>query len=122
MRVVKDVDPVVSGAFGPPEHFCQSLEAHRAPVLRGKPGAQIAEDVAGRKRIARSGHKSVVWKFCCPSLLVHAFWFANKLAAAAFVQASIPLSAKPTLGCPLAQKERPAGWKSLPLPAVAWLR
>ena len=87
-----------------------------------KPGAQIAEDVAGRKRIARSGHKSVVWKFCCPSLLVHAFWFANKLAAAAFVQASIPLSAKPTLGCPLAQKERPAGWKSLPSPAIAWLQ
>ena len=122
MRVVKDVEPVVSGALGPAEHFCQSLEAHRAPVFRGKPGAQIAEDVAGRKWIARSGHKSVVWKFCCPSLLVHAFWFANKLAAAAFVQASIPLSAKPTLGCPLAQKERPAGWKSLPLPAVAWLR
>jgi len=112
--VVKDVEPVVSGAFGPAEHFGQSLEAHRAPVLRGKPGAQIAEDVAGRKRIPRSGHKSVVEKFCFPRLLVHAFWFASKLAAAAFVQASIPLFAKPTRGCPLAQKKRPADWKSLP--------
>jgi hypothetical protein len=109
MRVVKDVEPVVSGAFGPAEHFCQSLEAHWVPVLHGKPAAQIAEDVAGRKRIARSGHKSVIGKFCLPSLLVHAFWFASKLVAAAFVQASIPLSAKPTWGCPLVQKERPAG-------------
>ena len=73
MRVVKDVEPVVSGAFGPTEHFGQSLEAHRAPVLCGKPGAQIAEDVAGRKRIPRSGHKSVIKKFCCPRLLVHVF-------------------------------------------------
>jgi hypothetical protein len=54
-------------------------------------------------------------------LLVHAFWFAGKLAAAAFVQASIPLSAKPTRGCPLAQKKRPAGWESLPSPSIAWL-
>jgi hypothetical protein len=114
--VVKDVEPVVSGALGPPQHFCQSIEAHRVPVLRGKPGAQIAEDVAGRKRIAGSGHKSVIEKFCFPSLVVHAFWFASKLAAAAFVEASIPLSAKPTQGCPLAQKKRPAGWKSLPSP------
>ena len=83
MRVVKDVEPVVSGALGPAEHFCQSLEAHRAPMLRGKPGAQIAEDVAGRKRIARSGHKSVVGKFWFPRLFVHVFWFASKLAAAA---------------------------------------
>src|SRR5208282_4693831 len=86
MRVVKDVEPVVSGALGPAEHFGQSLEAHRAPVLRGKPGAQIAEDVAGRKRIARSSHKSVLGKFCFPSLLVHAFWFSSKLAAAAPVR------------------------------------
>src|SRR5208283_2971238 len=85
MRVVKDVEPVVSGALGPAEHFCQSLEAHRAPVLCGKPGAQIAEDVAGRKRIARSGHKSVLGKFCFPRLFVHVFWFASKLAAAASV-------------------------------------
>jgi len=85
MRVVKDVEPVVSGALGSAEHFCQSLEAHRVPVLCGKPGAQIAEDVACRKRIARSGHKSVIGKFCFPSLPVHAFWFASKLAVAAFV-------------------------------------
>jgi hypothetical protein len=117
---VKDVEPVVSGALGPAEHFCQSLEAQRAPVLRGKSGAQIAEDVAGRKRIARSGHKSVIEKFCFPSLLVHAFRFASKLAVAAFVQASIPLFAKSTWEYPLAQKERPAGWKSLPYPAIAW--
>src|ERR1039458_3824751 len=122
MRVVKDVEPVISGALGAAEHFGQSLEAHRAPVLRGKPGAQIAEDVAGRKRITRSGHKSVLGKFCFPSLLVHAFWFASKLAAATFAQASIPLFAKPTRGCPLAQKERPAGWKSRPSPTVACLR
>src|ERR1700677_53948 len=115
MRVVKDVEPVISGALGPAEHFCQSLEAQRGTVLRGKPGTQIAEDVAGRKRIARSGNKSVIEKFWFPHLHVHAFWFASKLAAAAFVQASIPLSAKPTRGCPLAQKERPAGWKSLPI-------
>ena len=83
MRVVKDVEPVVSGALGPAEHFGQSLEAQRVPVLRGKPGTQIAEDVAGRKRIARSGHKSVIEKFCFPSLLVHAFLFASKFAAAA---------------------------------------
>jgi len=82
MRVVKDGEPVVSGAFGTAKHLGQSLEAHRAPVLRGKPGAQIAEDVAGRKRIARSGHKPVIGKFCFPRLLVHAFWFAGKLAAA----------------------------------------
>jgi hypothetical protein len=63
-------------------------------VLRGKPGAQIAEDVAGRKRIARSGHKSVIEKFSFPGLLVHAFWFASKLAVAVFVQASIPLFTK----------------------------
>src|SRR5665213_4148412 len=85
MRVVKDVEPVVSGALGPPQHLGQSFEAHRAPVLHAKPGAQIVEDVAGRKRIARSGHKSVIGKFCFPSLLVNAFWFASKLAAAAFV-------------------------------------
>jgi hypothetical protein len=91
-------------------------------VLCGKPGAQIAEDVAGRKRIARSGHKSVIGKFCFPSLPVHAFWFASKLAVAAFVQASIPLFAKPTWEYPLAQKELPAGWKSLPSPAIAWLQ
>jgi hypothetical protein len=59
-----------------------------------KPGAQIAEDVAGRKRIARNGNKSVIGKFCFPSLLVHAFWFASKLAVAVFVQASIPLFTK----------------------------
>src|ERR1035441_6708022 len=85
MRVVKDVEPIVSGALGPAEHSCQSLEAHRVPVLRGKPGAQIAEDVAGRKRIARSGHKTVIKKFCFPRLFVHAFWFASKLMVAAFV-------------------------------------
>jgi hypothetical protein len=27
-------------------------------------------------------HKSVLGKFCFPSLLVHVFWFASKLAAA----------------------------------------
>jgi hypothetical protein len=82
--VVKDVEPVVSGALGPAKHFGQSLEAHRVPVHRGKPGTQIAEDVACRKRIARSGNKSVIEKFCFPSLLVHSFWFASKLVAAAF--------------------------------------
>jgi len=55
-------------------------------------------------------------------LLVHAFWFAGKLAATAFVQADIPLFAKPTWGCPLAQKERQAGWKSLSFPTIACLR
>jgi hypothetical protein len=53
------------------------------PALRGKPEAQIAQDVAGRERIARSGHKSVIGKFCFPRLLVHAFWFASELTAAA---------------------------------------
>jgi hypothetical protein len=55
-------------------------------------------------------------------LLVHAFWFASKLAMATFVQASIPLFAIPTWEYPLAQKERPAGWKFLPFPTVAYLR
>src|ERR1700691_3003991 len=116
MRVVKDVEPVVSGALGPAEHFCQSLEAQRVPVLRGKSGAQIAEDVAGRKRIARSGHKSVIKKFWFPSLLVHAFGFASKLAAAAFVQASIPLFAKPTRVVSLGAEKASSGLEISSLP------
>jgi hypothetical protein len=35
--------------------------------------------------LARSGNNSVLEKFCFPSLLVHAFCFAGKLATAAFV-------------------------------------
>jgi hypothetical protein len=35
--------------------------------------------------LARSDNKSVLEKFCFPSLLVHAVWFASKLAVAAFV-------------------------------------
>ena len=111
MRVVKDVEPVVSRALGAAEYFCQPLEAHRVPVFRGKPGAQIAEDVAGRKRIARSGHKSVLGKFCFPRLLVHAFWFASKLAAAAFV---LTRNVKLIFGWPLPHAMRgaagPAGF------------
>jgi len=42
-------------------------------------------------------------------LLVHAFWFASKLAAAAFVQASIPLSAKPTRGVSLGAERASSG-------------
>jgi hypothetical protein len=37
--------------------------------------------------LARSGNKSVLEKFCFPSLLIHAFWFASKPAAVAFVHA-----------------------------------
>jgi hypothetical protein len=37
-------------------------------------------------------------KFCFTSLLVHGFWFAGKLAAAAFAQDAIPVFAKPTWG------------------------
>jgi hypothetical protein len=39
-------------------------------------------------------------KLCFPSLFVHGFWFAGKLAAAAFAQDAIPVFAKPTWGVP----------------------
>jgi hypothetical protein len=59
-------------------------------------------------------------KFCFPSLLVHRFSFAGKLAATAFVQDAIPSSGrhpyfrKTNPGVVPAQKERPIGWNFLP--------
>ena len=53
-------------------------------------------------------------KLCFPSLLVHGFWFAGKLAPAAFAQDAIPVFAKPTWGMVRTQKGRPTGWNSLP--------
>jgi hypothetical protein len=55
-------------------------------------------------------------------LLVHAFWFASKLAAAAFVQASIPLFAKPTPGVSLGAEKASSGLEISSLPRIAWLR
>ena len=90
-RLVEQAEPVVSGGCGLPHSSCQPLVARRAPVLlwrlleRRGPKSDTT-----RKRTAGGGNKSVKEKFCFPSLLVHAFWFAGKLAAAAFTGTPSP--------------------------------
>jgi len=49
-------------------------------------------------------------------LLVHAFWFASKLAAAAFAQASIPLFAKPTWGVSFGAERASSGLEISSIP------